>query len=104
VTVTVLRHRGHEAGEAATMAELHESYIGSPWGGVVVVKARQQDSHRRWFATAGTPVAPGTGDPHRPASWPIVWNCAGCGEPVVLDRYRARHVGWRRNLDVHAAM
>ena len=100
---TVLRHRGHKAGAAATMAELHDSYVGSPFGGVVVVKAREQDSSRRWFATAGTGLATGTADPNRPASWPICWHCPHCGEPVLLDRDQARHVGQRRNLEVRAA-
>jgi predicted RNA-binding Zn-ribbon protein involved in translation (DUF1610 family) len=100
---TVLRHRGHKAGEAATMAQLHPSYVGSPFGSVVVVKARAQDSARRWFGTVGTALATATADPARPASWPIRWPCPRCGEPVLLDQEQARHVGQRRNVEVRAA-
>jgi hypothetical protein len=100
MATTILHHRRHQAGEAATMADLHDSYLGSPFGGVVIVKARQQDSNRRWFATAGTGIATTTGDPRRPADWPMRWRCPHCGDLVILDRDEARLVGRRRNLTI----
>lgn len=79
------------------------TYVGSKFAAVVVVKGRQPDSNRRWFETVGTGIATTTGDPGRPVDWPMRWDCPHCGAHLTLDQDQARHVGRRRNLEVHAA-